>query len=125
LAVSITLRTACETYTDFVRLRLELAAGYARINGPITTTADSSRDPAQQTYHSCSIRMRDGKFHPARVLFDVETHESCDVLVIAPTFGIAIIRTNKERNEYVRIGLVVVRRVNLNETKGVSTSFFR
>lgn len=56
-------------------------------------------------------------------MFDVETHESCDVLVIAPTFGIAVICTNVERSEYVRIGLVVVQRVDLNETKAVSTSF--
>jgi hypothetical protein len=56
-------------------------------------------------------------------VFDVETHEHCDVLVIAPTFGIAIICTNAERSEYIRVGLVVIQRVDINKTKGVSTSF--
>ncbi|KAL1791934.1 hypothetical protein ACET3X_009685 [Alternaria dauci] len=96
----------------------ELTTGFARITGSVVALTGISKNSAQYTYFSCSVQMRDQKAHPARVLFDVEIYERCDVLVIAPAFGIATICTNQERSEYVRVGLVVIQRVDLNQTKG-------
>jgi hypothetical protein len=100
----------------------ELTAGFARITGTVVALDQISRNSEQHTYFSCSVQMRDRKAHPARVLFDVDTYERCDVLVIAPAFGIATICTNEERSEYVRVGLVVIQTVDLNDAKGVSRS---
>ncbi len=102
----------------------ELQAGFARISGPITTITGISQDAATRKlpYRSCRIQMRDQSYHDARVLFDVETYEQCDVLVIAPSFGLAVSCTNAERSEYVRVGFVVIRRVEVKETNSVSTN---
>ncbi|CAN9146126.1 unnamed protein product [Alternaria alternata] len=102
----------------------ELTAGFARITGSVVALTQISQNSEQHTYFSCSVQIRDRKAHPARVLFDVDTHERCDVLVIAPAFGIAIICTNEERSEYVRVGLVVIQTVDLNDAKGDSRHWY-
>jgi len=101
----------------------ELRDGWARISGSVTDVITIGKDVAtgKSPYRSCRVQMRDQSYHDARVIFDVEAYEACEALIVAPALGVAIISTDKERGEYVRVGLVVIKRVKLQVTKDVST----
>lgn len=100
----------------------ELRDGWARISGPVTDViAIGDAAAGKQPYRSCSVWMRNQSYHDARVLLDVEACRTCEVLIVAPALGLAIVCTDKERGEYVRVGLVVIKRVKLKVTTEVST----
>ena len=130
IGMNTSLRTFCATLEECVVTPKglnplgELKDGWAKISGSVTDVTAIGKDVAtgKSPYRLCRVQMRDQSYHDARVLFDIEAHEACEVLIIAPALGVAIISTDKERGEYVRVGLVVIKRVKLEVTKEVSTN---
>ncbi|KAI4687669.1 uncharacterized protein J4E88_003260 [Alternaria novae-zelandiae] len=104
----------------------ELKDGWAKISGSVTDVTAIGKDVAtgKSPYRSCKVQMRDQSYRDARVLFDVEAYEACEVLIVAPALGVAIISTDKEQGEYVRVGLVVIKRVKSEVKKDQSKEWY-
>ncbi|KAI4912688.1 hypothetical protein J4E90_006094 [Alternaria incomplexa] len=116
----------CRVVPKGLNLLGELKDGWAKISGSVTDVTAIGKDVAtgKSPYRSCKVQMRDQSYHDARVLFDVEAYEACEVLIVAPALGVAIISTDKERGEYVRVGLVVIKRVKSEVKKDQSKEWY-
>jgi hypothetical protein len=88
----------------------ELKSGYAKIKAPLTTltvTAQKNIGHASNGL-ACTVRLREQRRVYAGVSFDIESHETCDVVMIAVNAGLAIRPVDLSKGTYVRIGLVSI-----------------
>ena len=79
----------------------EVTKGFARIRAP---QQSSER-------RECKVRMTDDRLADGSVYFDIEMYESCEVVMVTPHTGIAIIPVNIAESTYIRVGALSVYRV--------------
>jgi hypothetical protein len=93
----------------------ELKAGLARVNGPVTSikhiepALPAMAAPTSTYPRACIIQLRDQSISEAGVVFDFEEYDRCDVLMLTPHAGVAIISVDGCENHYVRVGIVRVK----------------
>ena len=87
----------------------ELKSGYANIKGPLTTltAVDQKRNGHTSNGKACTVRLSRQRHVYAGVYFDLETYDTCDVIMITPYAGLAIRSVDSSKNTYVRVGAVV------------------
>jgi hypothetical protein len=93
----------------------ELGSGFARIKGPVTCVIDVAQQQSSSG-RNCMIRMADCGLAEGCVYFDVEAYGECDVLMITPHTGIAILPVDLTNNTYIRVGAVSVCRAFKNNS---------
>ncbi|KAL1592634.1 hypothetical protein SLS60_011050 [Paraconiothyrium brasiliense] len=88
----------------------ELINGFVKIRGPVATVSDISPQQSSDG-RECLVHMTNGRLGEGRVHFDVNVHDSCQVLMVTPHTGVAITPVNPIEGTYIRVGAVSVYRV--------------
>jgi len=88
----------------------EITNGFAKIRAQITALLDVVPQPWERGM-VCKIRMTNNRLADGRVSFDFDVYESCEVVVITPHNGIAIIPVNVDESTYMRVGALSVYRI--------------
>jgi hypothetical protein len=88
----------------------ELKKGFAKIKGPVAAVFDVARQQSSDG-RKCMVRMTNDRLAEGSVYFDTDVHGSCQVLMITPHSGIAIIPADIVKGSYVRVGAVSVHRM--------------
>ncbi|KAI4615878.1 hypothetical protein J4E80_006297 [Alternaria sp. BMP 0032] len=88
----------------------ELTDGFAKIRGPIAAVSAVSSDLSLNG-RECMVSMTNGRLAEASIYFDIDVYDSCQVLIITPHMGVAIIPTEVAEGTYTRVGVVSVYRV--------------
>lgn len=85
----------------------EVQSGFARISGPVTSITRIEQGVAinGETFR---IQWRGRDTGRASVRFDLGSHDACDVLMITPVNGIAIVSEPGQAHTYKRVGIVEV-----------------
>lgn len=83
----------------------ELASGFARIRGPITSLGNVASQ-VSSTGRACVIQLVDEEIAQGSMYFDIDVYEGCDVLMLTPNTGLAIIPVERRDQTYVRVGVV-------------------
>jgi hypothetical protein len=83
----------------------ELKAGFAQIQGPVTTIEQIGQECTSEGFN-CYVRLRDQKLVRGKVFFDFERHEYGGVLMLTPHAGLVITAVDDSQKNYVRIGVV-------------------
>jgi hypothetical protein len=88
----------------------ELKSGYARIKGPLTTLTAVAQKYIGHTSQgrACTVRLLEHRHVYAGVYFDVDTYETCDVVMITPGAGLALRPVDGRKGTYVRVGALSV-----------------
>ena len=85
----------------------ELESGYARIRAPQVTVFDL--EPKQTINgRKGKVRLRNQTERVVAVYFDLEYYEACDVLMITPSLGLAVVPVRSKEHHFVRVGIVEV-----------------
>ncbi|KAF2848692.1 HET-domain-containing protein [Plenodomus tracheiphilus IPT5] len=100
----------------------ELESGFAKLKGPVTTLYDVASD-ATSLGRTCTVRMTEGLEADGSVYFDLELHNQCEVLMITPHTGLAIVPVGAEEGVYVRVGAVSVYRKPGNGVEAKEPAF--
>lgn len=87
----------------------EIQSGYARLAGPLTRLVNITRAPSING-RECDAMSRDQSRIRATVRFDLEYVESCEVLLITPYAGLAIVPVEDKTQTYIRVGIVTAYR---------------
>ncbi|CAN9462049.1 unnamed protein product [Alternaria alternata] len=85
----------------------EIMDGFAKIRARITALFDVATQPWERGM-VCKIRMTNNRVADGRVFFDFDVFESCEVVMVTPHNGIAIIPVNVAESTYVRVGALSV-----------------
>jgi hypothetical protein len=88
----------------------ELVSGFARIKGSVARVINIAKE-LSSVGRVCMICMEAGRFAEGSVYFDVDNYETCDVLMVTPYTGIAMIPVDTQQDTYVRVGAVSVYRI--------------
>ncbi|CAN9464833.1 unnamed protein product [Alternaria alternata] len=88
----------------------EITDGFAKIRARITALFDVAPQPWERGM-VCKIRMTNNRVADGRVFFDFDVFESCEVVMVTPHNGIAIIPVNVAESTYVRVGALSVYRI--------------
>lgn len=88
----------------------ELAEGYATIRGPIAHLFNAAEHQSSDG-RDCRLRLTRNRLAEARVFYDVEYYAACDVLLVTPHAGIAIVPDKRDSTRHVRVGAVTVYRI--------------
>jgi hypothetical protein len=88
----------------------EIMDGFAKIRARITALFDVATQPWERGM-VCKIRMTNNRVADGRVFFDFDVFESCEVVMVTPHNGIAIIPVNVAESTYVRVGALSVYRI--------------
>lgn len=88
----------------------ELESGYARIKAPLTILKMTEQDRfgADTIGRSCVVRLKNGRFAHASVYFDGPRYETCQVLMVTTSAGLAVQAVEERENTYVRVGAVLI-----------------
>jgi hypothetical protein len=88
----------------------EVTKGFARIRAPVAAVFDVAPQQSSER-RECKVRMTGGRLADGSVYFDIEMYESCEVVMVTPHTGIAIIPVNITESTYIRVGALSVYRV--------------
>ena len=88
----------------------ELTDGFAKIRGPIAAVSAVLPDLSLNG-RECMVSMTNGRLAEASIYFDIEVYDSCQVFMITPHLGVAVIPTDIAEGTYTRVGVVSVYRV--------------
>jgi hypothetical protein len=88
----------------------EITNGFAKIRAQITALFDVAPQPWERGM-VCKIRMTNNRLADGRVFFDFDVYESCEVVMVTPNNGIAIIPVNVAQSTYMRVGALSVYRI--------------
>lgn len=92
----------------------ELESGFIKIKGPITSIVEISDEKVRESTtggRACKIQMRLHVLAECSVYFDIDSYDSCDVLMITPRTGIVITQADTNKDTYVRVGVLSVHRI--------------
>ncbi|KAF3038840.1 hypothetical protein E8E12_007491 [Didymella heteroderae] len=83
----------------------ELGAGFAIINGPLTSVTDIEMSTAING-RECKLWRRDRRSQRATIRFDLDYREFCDALMITPYVGLALAPVRDKPQTYIRVGII-------------------
>jgi hypothetical protein len=129
----------CDVTPKGVNRLGELTKGFARIRAPVAAVFDIAPQQSNES-RACKVRMTDDRLADGSVYFDIDVCESCEVVMVTPHTGIAIIPVNVAESTYRRVGALSVYRViestskdcepespepfNLNRDKSLTASHY-
>jgi hypothetical protein len=85
----------------------ELESGFARIRGPVTKVTEVAHTISRKG-RPCFIRLKDQSLTAASIFFDVDAYDDCEVLMITPHAGLALVPSPTANNSYLRVGVVSI-----------------
>ncbi|RAR12327.1 HET-domain-containing protein [Stemphylium lycopersici] len=89
----------------------ELVSGFAKIKAPVVQVSKIAKEQSY-TGRDCMVHMGENQVTEAGVYFDVECYDSCEVLMITPHTGIAVVPVHgRDSMTYSRVGAVEVYRI--------------
>ena len=88
----------------------EVTKGFARIRAPVTAVFDVVPQQSSER-RECKVRMTGDRLADGIVYFDIEMYEFCEVVMVTPHTGIAIIPVNITESTYIRVGALSIHRV--------------
>lgn len=88
----------------------ELKSGYAKIRAPLTTLTITVQNHIGHASNgvACAVGLRDQQQVYGGVHFDVESYETCDVVMISVDAGLVVRPVNSSKGTYIRVGLVSI-----------------
>jgi hypothetical protein len=87
----------------------EVKEGYVRIKGPMTTleAVDQVHIGHGSNGRACRLRLKGQRHVYAGVYFDLKAYDTCQVLMLTSSSGLALRLVDAEKSTYVRVGAVM------------------